>query len=144
MTVVICVRPGKKGTGLRFAKVVFTVAGIWGILQIVPMYFIFDYIGQKAPPTINHPEFYYGFAGVTLAWQFVFLLIGSNPRRYRTMMLPSILEKASYVLAIIVLIVQHRLSVSIALPATSDFVLGVLFTSSFMKTISRDESPELQ
>jgi hypothetical protein len=128
---------------LKFAKVVFIVAGIWGILNALPLYFIFDYIGRKAPPAINHPEFYYGFAGVTLAWQFVFLLIGNDPYRYRIMMLPSILEKASYVLALLMLFVQHRISASIALPATSDLVLGVLFIAAYMKTKSTGEQPEL-
>jgi hypothetical protein len=128
---------------LKFAKVVFTIAGIWGILVTLPLYFIFDYIGQKAPPAISHPEFYYGFAGVTFAWQFVFLIIGNDPSRYRMMMLPSILEKASYVLTILVLLVQHRASVSTALPATPDFVLGMLFTTSYMKTKSKKESLKL-
>ena len=128
---------------LKFAKVVFTAAGIWGILVTLPLYFLFDFISRQSPPPINHPEFYYGFAGVTLAWQFVFLLIGNDPSRYRIMILPSALEKASYVLALLVLFVQHRVSVSIALPATSDLVLGVLFIAAYMKTKSRGEQPEL-
>jgi hypothetical protein len=128
---------------LKFAKVVFFAAGIWGILDVLPLYFIFDFIGRKSPPAINHPEFYYGFAGVTLAWQFAFLLIGSDPSRYRIMMLPSILEKASYVLAVLVLFVQHGVSVSMALPATPDLVLGVLFIAAYMSTKPSGERPEL-
>jgi hypothetical protein len=48
---------------------------------------------------MNHPKFYYGFAGVTLTWQVVFPLIARDPARYRVMIIPSILEKFSYVLA---------------------------------------------
>jgi hypothetical protein len=118
----------------KFAKVVFTAAGIWGILDVVPLYFLFDYVGRKSPPVITHPEFYYGFAGVTLAWQAVFLLIGRDPRRYRVMMLPAIVEKSAYVLPVLVLLAQHRLSPSVALPATPDLIWGVLFTMSFLKT----------
>jgi hypothetical protein len=121
---------------LKFAKAVFNAAGMWGILQVFPLYFIFDLIGRKSPPTINHPEFYYGFAGVTLAWQLVFLLIANDPYRYRIMMLPSVLEKASYVVTVLVLFVQHHLSVSIALPATTDLVWGVLFIAAYRKTKS--------
>lgn len=128
---------------MKFAKVVFTLAGIWGILNILPLYFVFDLIGDKAPPAINHPEFYYGFAGVTLAWQFVFLLIGKDPKRYGFMMLPSILEKFAFVIAVLVLFVQHRVSIQAALPATPDCVLGVLFTLSFIKTRPREYAPEL-
>jgi hypothetical protein len=126
---------------LKFAKVVFITAGIWGILDVLPLYFLFDFLGRNSPPAINHPEFYYGFARVTLAWQFVFLLIGSDPYRYRVMMLPSILEKASYVLAVAVLFVQHRLSLSMALPATTDLALGVLFIAAYMRTKSKGERP---
>jgi hypothetical protein len=126
---------------LKFAKVVFITAGVWGILDVLPLYFLFDFLGRNSPPAINHPEFYYGFAGVTLAWQFVFLLIGSDPYRYRVMMLPSILEKASYVLAVAVLFVQHRLSLSMALPATTDLALGVLFIAAYMRTKSKGERP---
>jgi hypothetical protein len=125
---------------LKFAKVVFITAGIWGILDVLPLYFLFDFLGRKSPPAINHPEFYYGFAGVTLAWQFVFLLVGNDPYRYRIMMLPSILEKASYVLAVVVLFVQHRLSVSMALPATTDLILGVLFMAAYVRTKSKGET----
>lgn len=120
--------------GHKFATVVFTAAGIWGILDVVPLYFLFDYVGRKAPPAITHPEFYYGFAGVTLAWQVVFLFIGRDPSRYRIMMLPAILEKAAYVLPVLVLLAQHRLSLSTALPATPDLLWAVLFIMSFLKT----------
>ncbi len=121
---------------MRFAKIVFNAAGIWGILELLPLYFLFDFIGRKSPPALNHPEFYYGFAGVTLAWQLVFLLIANDPLRYRIMMLPSILEKASYVLALLALFGQHRVTASMALPATSDLVLGVLFIAAYMTTKS--------
>ena len=77
---------------LKFSKIVFTLAGIWGIVVTVPLYFLFDIIGRQSPPAINHPEFYYSFAGVTLAWQLVFLLIGTNVQRYRMMMAPAIVR----------------------------------------------------
>jgi hypothetical protein len=143
MSVIIIPKPEWEELVLKFAKVVFTAAGIWGVLLISPLYFMFDFIGRQSPPVINHPEFYYGFAGITLAWQFVFLLIGNDPHRYRIMMLPSVLEKASFVLSTLVLFVQHRLSVSQALPATTDFVWGVLFVAAFIKTKSSRERPEL-
>jgi hypothetical protein len=119
---------------LRFAKSVFTVAGIWGILVTVPLYFVYDYIGRQSPPAINHPEFYYGFAGVTLTWQVVFLLIARDPARYRVMIIPSILEKFSYVIANLALFANQRMSASQALPSTTDLVLALLFIAAFLKT----------
>jgi hypothetical protein len=121
---------------LKFAKVVFTVAGIWGILVTLPLYFMYDYIGRQSPPAVNHPEFYYGFADVTLSWQLVFLLIARDPARYRVMIIPSILEKFSYVIADLVLFANRRMSASQALPSTSDLILALLFIAAFIKTRS--------
>ena len=121
---------------LKFARIVFLVAGVWGILIIVPRYFIYDFIGRQSPPAINHPEFYYGFAGVTLAWQVVFLLIARDPARYRVMIIPSILEKLSYVIAILLLFTRGRVSVSQAISSTTDLMLALLFITAFLKTRS--------
>src|SRR5216684_4276994 len=54
---------------MRFAKIVFRIAGIWGVLIITPLYFMFDLIGRKDPPPITHPGFFYGVAVVTLVLQ---------------------------------------------------------------------------
>ena len=59
---------------MKFARLVFTVAGIWGMLLLTPLYFMFDLIGQQDPPAITHPAFFYGFAGLGLAW----LLLGGR------------------------------------------------------------------
>src|SRR5215471_14375431 len=84
---------------MRFAKVVFWIAAIWGVLVITPLFFIFDVIGRQDPPPITHPLFYYGFASVALAWQFAFMVIATDPVRFRLMMLPAILEKFGYAVA---------------------------------------------
>ena len=126
---------------MKFAKVVFTVAGIWGILVTLPLYFLYDLIGHQSPPVITHPEFYYGFVGVTLAWQVVFLVIATNPARYRIMIIPSILEKFSYVLANLALFANHRMAAAQALPSATDLVLALLFIAAFFKTTS---APQLK
>src|ERR1700676_1555362 len=51
-------------SSVRFAKIVFRVAAIWGVLVITPLYFMFDLISRNDPPPITHPGFFYGFAGV--------------------------------------------------------------------------------
>jgi hypothetical protein len=80
---------------MRFAKIVFKVAGIWGFLVLTPLYFLFDAIGRNVPPPITHPGFFYGFVGVALAWQVAFIVIATDPARFRPLMIPSILEKVS-------------------------------------------------
>ena len=119
---------------MQFAKIVFRVAGIWGLLLITPLYFIFDLIGQKDPPPINHPGFYYGFAGCALAWQFAFLVIGSDPIRFRPLMIPSMVEKFTYAPAIVILVLQGRTRSTDLIFAATDFTLGLLFIAAYLKT----------
>lgn len=120
---------------MRFAKIVFLAAGIWGLLILTPMYFLIDRVGIDTPPPVAHPEFYYGFLGVALAWQFAFLLIGSDPARYRPLMPAAMFEKFSYVVAAAVLYAQGRLAAGgMLFGAFADLVLGTLFVASFLKT----------
>jgi hypothetical protein len=119
---------------MRFAKIVFWCAAVWGFLAVTPLYFMFDRIGQQYPPAITHPDFYYGFAGVALAWQVAFAVIATDPVRYRLMMLPSVLEKFSYVGALLVLHLQGRLIAAQLAFGAVDLLLGVLFLAAFFKT----------
>ena len=68
---------------MRFAKIVFWVAGIGGLLVITPLYFMFDLVGRHDPPPITHPGFFYGFVGVALAWQFALVFIATDTARFR-------------------------------------------------------------
>ena len=119
---------------MRFARVVFWVAGIWGVLIITPLYFMFDLIGRKDPPAITHPGFFYGFVGVALAWQIAFLVIARDPVRYRALMIPSVVEKFSYGIAVVVLVVQNRMHPADLVFAGTDLLLGVLFVVAYLKT----------
>jgi hypothetical protein len=88
--------------------------------------FVFDTIGRQDPPAITHPQFFYGFAGVTMAWQFTFLVIAMNPVRFRPMMIPSVLEKLGYVGTVVALHLQERVSPSQLMISAPDALLGVL------------------
>jgi hypothetical protein len=120
--------------GVRFAKIVFLVAGVWGFLVLTPLYFMKDVIGRGYPPPITHPDFYYGFIGVALVWQLAFLLIASDPARFRPMMIPAILEKFGYVATLLTLHLQGQLPPGAVMVAAPDFVLGLLFVAAFVKT----------
>src|SRR5712664_1332244 len=112
---------------MKFAKIVFWVAGIWGFLVLTPLYFMFDAIGRKDPPPITHPGLFYGFVGIGLAWQVAFIIIATDPTRFRPLMIQSILEKASFGAAVIVLVLQRRMHQSDLVFAGTDLLLGVLF-----------------
>ena len=119
---------------MKFAKVVFWIAAIWGVLALTPLYFIFDVIGRKDPPPITHPAFYYGFASVGLAFQLVFFVIARDPVRLRPMMIPSVLEKFGYGATLLVLFLQNRLHPQDLALGGVDVLFGLLFLVAFFKT----------
>jgi hypothetical protein len=122
---------------MKFAKIVFWIAGIWGFLVLTPLYFMFDLIGRNDPPPITHPGFFYGFVGIGLAWQVAFIFIATDTIRFRPLMIPSILEKVSWSAAVIVLVLQGRMHRSDLVFAGTDLLLGVLFVIAFFKTLTR-------
>jgi uncharacterized membrane protein YccC len=122
---------------VRFAKIVFWSAGIWGILIITPLYFMFDLIGRKDPPPITHPGFFYGFTGAALAWQIAFFVIARDPSRHRPLMIPSVLEKLGYGIAVVVLVAQARMRSSDMVFGGVDLLFALLFVISYVKTPSR-------
>jgi len=119
---------------MKFAKIVFRIAGIWGFLVIAPLYFMFEIIGRKDPPPITHPAFFYGFTGIALVWQLAFLFISTDPIRYRPLMIPAILEKLVYSIPVIILVAQKRTNPHDLLFAAIDLSLGVLFALAYLRT----------
>ena len=121
---------------MTFAKRLYLIAGVYGLIVLVPQFFMETKTGQDFPPAITHPEFYYGFVGVCVAWQVLFLIRAKDPIRYRPMMIPAILEKASFGLAVVVLYLQHRVSRFMLCFAAVDLLLGALFAAAYVKTRS--------
>lgn len=95
------------------------------------MYFTEAQIGRSNPAAITHPEYFYGFIGVTLSWQLAFLLIARNPGRYRPMMLAAVVEKISYGIAAPTLDMQHCVSRVMGVFGVVDLALAALFLLSF-------------
>jgi hypothetical protein len=119
---------------MQFAKIVFRVAGIYGLIVLSPMYFMEGMIGRQTPPPITHPEYFYGFLGTAIAWQVVFLVLSSDPARYRAMILPSVLEKIPYAITVAILFAQRRIVPSAAVFGIVDCILGFLFLAAYFKT----------
>ena len=121
-------------TGARFARRVFLTAGIYGLIVMLPQYFLEGKIGRDYPPPITHPEHFYGFIGVVVAWQLAFLVIARDPRRYRLLMLPAIVEKLAFGISAPLLYLNGRVAGAVAGVAMVDLVLAVLFSLSFRAT----------
>ncbi|HXY02375.1 MAG TPA: hypothetical protein VEI49_02305 [Terriglobales bacterium] len=126
---------------MKFAKNVFLVAGLWGVLVLTPLFFIFDLIGRQDPPPITHPGFYYGFATAALAWQLAFFVIASDPVRFRPLMLPSVFEKFSYGVVVFTLSFQGRMRRGDLVFGIVDVTLGILFVVAFTRTGSLAYAP---
>ena len=121
---------------MRFAKITYILAGIWGLIVLTPLYFLEQSIGLKNPPAITHPEYFYGFVGVGLAWQIAFLIIGTNPVRYRTLMIPCMIEKFSFAIACAMLYMHQRIAAQVFGSSLVDLLFGVLFVVAYVRTRS--------
>jgi hypothetical protein len=117
-----------------FARRVYTIAGIYGLIVLLPQYFMESRIGRDMPPAITHPEYFYGFVGLALAWQLCFLAIARHPVRLRPIMPVTVLEKLAFGVPAIVLYAQGRLATSTLAFGILDLVLGVLFVLAYRRT----------
>jgi len=117
----------------RFSRIVFLVAGIYGLIVLLPGFFGEKMLAEKMPPAITHPEFFYGFFGVAIAWQIAFLIIARDPQRFRPVIPAAILEKLTYCVACAVLFTLGRIPLIVALGGAGDFILGTFFTISYFR-----------
>ena len=117
----------------RFSRIVFLLAGIYGIGVLAPGFFSENVTSRMMPPAITHPEFYYGFFGVGLAWQVAFLIIATDPARFRPIIPAAILEKLIYFVSCFVLYLAGRVPRLVMAGATIDLLLGTLFTIAYVR-----------
>jgi len=123
---------------MKFARYTFLIAGIYGLLALVPHYFAENSIGHDYPPAVTHPEYFYGFVGMAAVLHLVFLVIATDPVRYGPLILVSILEKLSFGIPALILHFQGRIAPPLFLGGMIDLVLCALFTVSYL-TLRRSE-----
>jgi hypothetical protein len=113
-----------------FARVVFAVAGLFGLGAMIPLY------QQAGSPT------YYGLLGTVAAWQIMFLLIAWKPAELRSAMIPAVLEKLFWCVTLFVLYSRGSLtSVDLAGGTIPHGLLGVLFAIAYFRTSRRVVAP---
>jgi hypothetical protein len=114
---------------MKFARWLFWIAGAFGLAAIYPLY--------RVPGTPT----YYGLLATLIAWQAAFFVIGSNPSRYRWLMIPAVLEKALWMLTLVVLHTKAQIdSRAILFNAATHGLLGVLFIVAFLITPKTEQS----
>ena len=119
---------------MTFARWVFTIGGIWGVLIIGPLFFIESVMADATGKPFSHPDTYYGFLASTFGWQIVYLLIGRDPLRYRPLMLLGALGKFIYAGAAWTLFVQGRIVITVPMLASPDILLAILFEVAWFKS----------
>jgi hypothetical protein len=122
--------PQKMEPASPFARRVYLVAAIYGFIVLVPQYFL---EASLVPPT-THPEQFYGFIGLALVWQFVFVMISRDVYRYRALMPVTVLEKLAFGLPALILYLQGRVPAPVLVVGIIDLLLGTLFVIAYVTT----------
>lgn len=117
-----------------FATRVFRYAGIYGLIVLLPQYLIELGIGPSISLPIQRPEHFYGFIGVAVTWQLVFLTIARDVRRFRPLMIPAILEKLVFGIPVLLLFTNGRVGADVLVFGTIDLFLALLFVLSHRST----------
>ena len=113
---------------MKVVRIIFGLAAIWGFIALIPGFFGEASFNAATPPAITHPEFYYGFYGVALVFQLIFVMIAVDPLRYRPLIGIAILEKLGFFLPSMLLHSEGRLAESgIYFGGVIDGVLALLF-----------------
>ena len=121
---------------MQFAKWVFRLAGIYGIVTVAPLYLLEGAITRATGP-ISHPEYFYGFVGLCVVWQILFLLISRDPSRWRPAIPIAALEKLSFSLPVLALYVGQRVDSTVTVFACVDLVWATLFAIAFLRSDER-------
>lgn len=118
---------------MKFTKIAFWITAIYGFVLLIPMYFLMNTIGQKAAPSISHPEFYFGFVGVTLLWQCIFVLIALDPLRFQAIIPIAVLEKVAYTVPVLILYLMDKVQLNIPGTALADPIFAILFITAYFR-----------
>jgi len=113
---------------MKLSKWIFLIAGILGLLSTVPLLFTETAMG------VRQPEFYYGFVCLDISWQILYLFLASDPHRYRPMMIPAFLAKASGTVALTWLYLAGRVSMQWVVIGGVDGAFAVLFLVAYWST----------
>ena len=116
---------------MKLAKWIFLIAGTLGLLVTIPLAFTEKVMELIMPPRVNHPEFFYGFVFLNMCWQVLYVFLSTDPVRYRPIMIPAFLAKASGTVVLTWLYLQGQVSSQWITAATVDGIFAVLFLIAF-------------
>ncbi len=123
---------------MKTPRLIFTIAGIYGLLILTPFLFLERRLAEATPGGITHPEYYYGFLGSALVMQLVYLIIARDPVRFRPLMPVAALAKAVFFLTILILYFQERVPAPALEFASVDGLLAFAFLYAWRITPARE------
>ena len=118
---------------MKMAKWIFLIAGIFGLLSTIPLAFAENIM------KVTQPEYYYGFVFLDICWQILYLVLASDPVRYRPMMIPAFLAKGSGTVALTWLYLIGRVSSQWVAIGAVDGIFAILFIVVFLATRSESK-----
>jgi len=101
----------ERGKIVKAARIIFGLAAAWGFIALTPGLFGEVSFSIAMPPAITHPEFYYGFYGLAMVFQLIFVLIAIDPKQNKHLIPIAILEKLAFFLPCMWLFSERRMAV---------------------------------
>ena len=118
---------------MRSIRIGFWIAGIYGLAATLPLYL-------GTPPTAGG-LWYYGFAGAAAATQLLYLLIATDPARFRPTILVGITSKLSFAIPALILFARGAAGRPILIAAMIDLALAAFFALAFMRLTPAAPAP---
>jgi hypothetical protein len=122
---------------MKTARLIFTIAGIYGLIVLTPFLFMERMIAERTPGGLTHPEYYYGFLGAALVMQLFYLTIGRDPVRFRPLMPLCTLAKLAFFVPVLILYLQDRVPAITLGFASVDALLGLAFLYAWWSASER-------
>ena len=114
---------------MRFARWSFAIAGIYGLVATLSLYF--------GPALSAGTQWLYGFAGAAAATQLAYLLIATDPVRYRMVIPVGIASKLSFAIPMTILFLRGDSPMTSFAFALIDYALALLFAITFVRLARR-------
>ena len=119
------------GGPVRLARRIYDVAGIYGLIVLLPLYFAEPVLAARAP--LNHPEYFYGFIGAASVMQLVCLTIARDPVRFRPLMPLAVLAKLNFFIAVAILYLSGRVNSYAMALVSVDLLLAMAFAFVWLR-----------
>lgn len=119
---------------MKTPRLIFTIAGIYGLLILTPFFFLERKIAEMQPGGLSNPEYYYGFVGAAWVMQLFYLTIGRDPARYRPFMPIAALAKTMFFSTILILYLQEKVPAPALEFASVDALLAFAFLYAWRVT----------